>query len=167
MNLFVKYLAPFIRDYPQITLSRRFELEIQTYCMKLLGVKDMGELRDRYEGQKFLDNLLSRVSGYFVCANFLGASELTLEEILGKDKLSFNINGVSHSIFVFNFGELPQINQVDLPMIFILKKDNQTYSFCGIASIDVLKNETNFTTDNGKTYFTGFQKLSVLKKEGI
>lgn len=156
-----------IRDFPQVTLSRRFELDIQNYCMKVLSVKDMGELRDRFEGQKFLDNALSKAASYFACANFLGLSDLSIEKVLVNDYLSFEIDGYSHSMFVFNFGELPAIGSIDSPLILVLKKDKQTFSICGTATVEVLNDEKNFIIEKGKRYFIGFQNLAKIKKKEL
>jgi hypothetical protein len=164
VNLFVKYLAPFIRNLPQITLSKRIELDIQNHCMKLLSVKDMGELRDRFEGQKFLDNALFKVSSYSACANFLGVSDFTIDEVMEKDKLSFIIDGLLYRLCVFNFGELPEIGLIDTPLMFVLKKDKLTFSICGSASMDVLNDNANFINVKGKRYFIGFENLSLKMK---
>jgi hypothetical protein len=164
MNLFIKYLAPLIREFPQVTLSRRLELDIQNHCMRVLGVKDMGELRDRFEGQKYLDNALYKASSYFACANFIGQADISLEKALDSNDLTFQIDGCSYGMLVFNFGELPLISITESPLILVLKKDVKTFSICGIATKEVLDDEKNYTIEKGKKYFIGFQNLSEIKK---
>lgn len=160
MNLFVKHLAPFIRDFPQVTLSRRVELDVQNHCIDLLKLKNIGELRDRFEGQKFLDNALNKISSYQVCASIFNLNEISIDEILKMKKLIVEIKGINYEILVFQFGELPQIISSENPIVFVLKKDQQTYSVCGFASIDVMKDEKNYSFEKGKKFFSGFKKLS-------
>jgi hypothetical protein len=160
MNLFVKHLAPFIRDFPQVTLSRRIELDVQNYCIDFLKLKNIGELRDRFEGQKFLDNALNKVSSYQVCISTFSLNEISIDNILKMKKSIVEIKGMNYEILVFHFGELPQIPSNENPIVFILKKDQQTYSVCGTASLDVINDEKNYSVEKGKKYFSGFKKLS-------
>ncbi len=137
---------------------------MQSHCLKLLKVKNLGELRDRFEGQKFLDNALNKVSAYFACVNFLGVSKLSLEQVLQNDDISIEFNGAFYKMLLFNFGELQQVSSVYCPQIFILKKDKQTFSICGTATVAVLIDDLNYKTEKGKRFFVGFENLLGLRK---
>ena len=167
MSLFVKYLAPLVRELPQVSLSRRVELEIQNHCMKLLNVKNMGELRDRYEGQKFLDNAISKVSSFLSCCNLLKLDNPAIEVILKMEKTNIEIDQATYNIIVFEFGELPQIESSEYPSILVLKKDKLNCSICGVASTDILKSDKNYSVEKGKRFFTGFENLIELKEVKI
>jgi hypothetical protein len=161
MSLFVKYLAPLIRNYPQITLSRLVEQKVQKLSMEHLGSKNMGELRDRFEGQSFLNKAINRVSSYIVTCDYLQIDKLTVSEVFKNPDLNLNYKGSPLDIVVFEFGNLPEVQLFDIGKIFLIKKDNQTYSVCGIASTSVLSDKSNFSSEKGKGYFIGFDKLEL------
>jgi hypothetical protein len=135
--------------------------------MTILNVKNMGELRDRFEGQKFLDNAISKVSSFLACCNLLKLDIPSIEVILKMDKPIIEIDKVKYTLIVFEFGELPQIESSDNPSILVLKKDKLTYSICGIASEEIMKNSANYTVDKGRRFFTGFENLIELKEVKI
>jgi hypothetical protein len=164
MNLFIKYLAFKIRDYPQITFSQKFELEIQDFCIKRLNVKDIGKLRDRLDGQSFLNNAIKKISSYYACIRYFNQLHdgRSFKQIIDSHQLLIEYNRISYKILVFNFGEIPIITEINFPIIFVVQKDNQKYSICGFADLGVLKDHSNYYTIRDQNHFIGFDKLQYI-----
>lgn len=129
--------------------------------MEQLGSKNMGVLRDRYEGQSFLNKAINRVSSYMVVCDYLQIEKLTIQEVFKKPDIKLNYKEEPLEIVVFEFGTLPIEGACDIGKIFLIKKDNQTYSVCGVASTSVLSDKSNFALEKGKSYFIGFDKLEL------
>ncbi len=170
MKLFFKYIGENLRFYPQIKLSKNDEKLIQISAMNHLGLTNLNHLRDRFEGQAFLDKTTKNIGGLIAMQK-----HLTIESIdLNKTKLNdfqphIELEGQKVLVNVFKFGELPLVNvsEVKNPIIFIIQKDTLTFLLCGLASIEVVTNnliETSIVKSNNAKFmeFTGFNFLEKL-----
>ena len=73
-------------------------------------------------------------------------------------------------INVFGFGTLPliKINEIKNPIFFIIQKDTLTFLLCGLAPVEVVKNnliETSIVKSSTFKHmnFTGFEFLKKIK----
>lgn len=162
MNLFIKYLSGKIVELPQIVISKTLEKEVQNYCIEKLGLKDIGDLRDKFEGQAYLDKRLNKVSAYFAASEYLLLPKLEINKIIEMNNLSIKWNNRNINIEVFKFGELPELTKANDSVLFVLQKDKYKFSICGIATIDILNDVSNYIENKGKSYFIGFDKLEKI-----
>jgi len=142
MKVFLKYIGEFLRTYPQIRLNRGDEVWIRDETMKQLGLTNLNQMRDRYEGQAFFDKTMMNVGGLIAIQKHLN---LPLEDITKIDFSNFRsklkINNEIIDVFVFEFGTLPLINidEINNKTFFVIQKDRITFSLCGFATTDIIK----------------------------
>ena len=173
MKVFLKYVGEFLRTYPQIRLSRGDEVLIRDETMKQLGLTNLNQMRDRYEGQAFFDKTMMNVGGLISIQKHLN---LPVEDITKLDFSGFQpklkINNEIIDVFVFEFGTLPliDIDEINNKTFFVIQKDRITYNLCGFATTDVIKqNMINTSIERSSQAnnmnFIGFKFLS--KSEGL
>ncbi|MBN4070303.1 hypothetical protein JYT76_01345 [Olleya sp. AH-315-F22] len=63
MKLFLKYLGEFLRLYPQIKFTKNEEIIIRDSAMDHLGLTNLNQMRDRYEGQFFFEKTMKNIGG--------------------------------------------------------------------------------------------------------
>ncbi|MEO9481015.1 MAG: hypothetical protein ABJO28_17175 [Maribacter dokdonensis] len=167
---FLKYTGEFLRNYPQIRLTSAEEISVRDSVIQSLGLNNIGQVRDRYEGQAFWDKTLKNYGGLLICQKHLKLEILKIQEIDIKDfKPVLKVNDISYEILVFDFGTLPLIEPKEIknPIIFIIQKDKSTFSICGFADEDTVSNnlidavEETVNTKNLKN-FIGFKKLKPI-----
>lgn len=167
MKLFLKYIGEFLRLYPQIKFTRNEEILIRDSAVKHLGLTNLNQLRDRYEGQAFFEKTMMNVGGLISIQKYLNLPIVDFTKIDLSDFLpKIELNGEMFDIHVFEFGSLPliNINNIKRPVFFVIKKDQVTFTICGLASKDVIKNnliatsiEKSSTVTNMS--FIGFKHL--------
>ena len=142
MKVFLKYVGEFLRTYPQIRLSRGDEVLIRDETMQQLGLTNLNQMRDRYEGQAFFDKTMMNVGGLISIQKHLN---LPVEDITKLDFSGFQpklkINDEIIDVFVFEFGTLPliDIDEINNKTFFVIQKDRITYNLCGFATTNVIK----------------------------
>ncbi|WP_299397696.1 hypothetical protein [uncultured Gelidibacter sp.] len=172
MNLFLKYIGEFLRIYPQIRLTRNDEISIRNSAMSHLGLYNINQLRDRYEGQAFFEKTMMNVGGLISIQKYLNLPVVDFTEInLSDFQPKIKLNDELIDIHVFEFGTLPLINIDDInrPIFFVIKKDKTTFTICGVASTEVIKENLNATSiEKSSTVnhmsFTGFKFLKHIDK---
>ncbi|WP_370002307.1 hypothetical protein [Winogradskyella sp.] len=146
------------------------EFAIRDSVLSFLGLNNINQLRDRYEGQAFWDKTLKNYGGLVACQKHLGIEVTTINElnikdfkpqIIGKDSV--------YDIKVFDFGQLPdlELKSVKNPIIFVIQKDKSTFSICGYGSkqliLDNLVDSSNETVNSvNLKKFIGFKALNSI-----
>lgn len=159
-----------MRKYPQVRLTMNEEFAIRDSVLSFLGLNNINQLRDRYEGQAFWDKTLKNYGGLVACQKHLGIEVTTINElnikdfkpqIIGKDSV--------YDIKVFDFGQLPdlELKSVKNPIIFVIQKDKSTFSICGYGSkqliLDNLVDSSNETVNSvNLKKFIGFKALNSI-----
>ncbi|WP_370001021.1 hypothetical protein [Winogradskyella sp.] len=167
---FLKHTGEFLRKYPQVRLTMNEEFAIRDSVLSFLGLNNINQLRDRYEGQAFWDKTLKNYGGLVACQKHLGIEVTTINElnikdfkpqIIGKDSV--------YDIKVFDFGQLPdlELKSVKNPIIFVIQKDKSTFSICGYGSkqliLDNLVDSSNETVNSvNLKKFIGFKALNSI-----
>lgn len=169
---FLKHTGEFLRQYPQIRLSMKEEFAVRDSVLNSLGLKNLNQLRDRYEGQTFLDKTLKNYGGLVACQKHLKIPVTSIEELNIKDfKPQIKGKDSTYDIKVFEFGLLPalELKSINNPIVFIIQKDKSTFSICGYGNKDlVLKNlvDANNETVNSVSLknFIGFSDLNPIEE---
>lgn len=168
MKLFLKYIGEFLRKYPQVKLTKNDETIIRDSSMSHLGLTNLNQLRDRYEGQSFFEKTMKNIGGLMALQKHLNTK---LMNINNADLTDFQpyiiLNDERIDIHVFDFGTLPllKISEIKNPIFFIIQKDSLTFTLCGTASLDVLKNNLIETSieKSSTDYIMNFVGFKFLK----
>lgn len=171
MKLFLKYVGSYLRSYPQIKFTKSEEIIIRDSAMNHLGLSNLNQMRDRYEGQSFFEKTMKNIGGL-----------MALQKHLKKDLINVNaanltdfqpyimIDGKKTDIHVFDFGNLPllKVDDIQNPIYFIIQKDKLTFLLCGVADVDVVKaniKESSIERSSPDEYmdFTGFKFLKRIE----
>ena len=167
MKLFFKYIGEYLRSYPQIRFSKTDEVLIRNSAMNHLGLTNLNQMRDRYEGQAFFEKTMKNIGGLMSLQKHLNLELIDLNKVnLGDFQPYIKLDGKKVNINVFDFGNLPLIKIKDIknPVFFIIQKDSLTFLLCGLATKDVIKNnliDTSVVQSSTDEYmdFVGFKFL--------
>ncbi len=133
---FLKYAVSFLNDIQFIQISSVIKREVHDIAVLQLGVKDLNKLRDRYEGQAYLDKLMIKVCSLFLIEKKTNTNLIAFEEIKNKnsDFTLITYKGKRYRIIPFIFGSLP-IFRMDISNDIILcavRNDFKSGIVCGI-----------------------------------
>lgn len=166
MSEFFRYVGEKLSEYPVVYLSRTIEKSVQDLAVEKLQVRDIGQLRDRFEGQAYMDNHLLRIGSYLAVLNHLGIKAPEFSTELFALDMSLTIDGVDYNIIACKSGELPVLEKTQLnkPALFVIQKLPTAYSIAGVATLDVLSKKENVkATGIEKFHFCGFNDLAQIK----
>jgi hypothetical protein len=168
MKEFLKYIGEYLRTYPQIRFSRNDEILIGAESMKYLGLTNLNQLRDRYEGQAFFDKTLMNIGGLMAIQKHLKLPLIDIKKIdLGGYQPKIVIDNKVIDVLVFEFGTLPliDINEINNSVFFVIQKDRITFNLCGFTDVRVIKSNlinTNIqkSSQANNMSFIGFKHLT-------
>lgn len=171
MKIFLKHVGEFLMTCPQVRLTKTDEVLIRDSAMNHLGLTNLNQMRDRYEGQAFFEKTMKNVGGLNSLQKYLNIDIIDSNKLsLGDFQPYIMIDGIKVNINVFDFGTLPQINikNIKNPIFFIIQKDRLTFLLCGLASKDVIKNnliKVSAVKSSTNKYmdFVGFKFLKKIK----
>lgn len=173
MKEFVKYAIPHIMEQENISLPSKFKGAIEIEALSQLKLKNLGELRDRYEGQAYLDRLLSSISSNLLIESQLGISLVDMNNIPKsiEDIVVVELNGQKFRVISFMFGDLPIVQtSVKLPIIFCsLRPEYKSGCVCGALYDYDYEDKTTFISESSvargeSKRFIGFSQLVELPK---
>ena len=171
MKLFFKYIGENLRLYPQVRFTKTDEVLIRNSAMNHLGLTNLNQMRDRYEGQAFFEKTMKNIGGLMALQKHLNLELIDSDKVnLGDFQPYIKLDGKKVNINVFDFGSLPLIKIKDIknPVFFIIQKDSLTFLLCGLATKDVIKKnliESSVVQSSTDKYmdFTGFKFLEQIK----
>lgn len=170
MKLFFKYIGEFVRIYPQVKFSKNDEIKIRNLAVSHLGLSNLNQMRDRFEGQAFFQKTMKNLGGLIALQKHLNIEQTDIEQVdLANFKPYIEINNQRIIINVFDFGDLPSVDvkETKNPTFFIIQKDNLTFLLCGLASKEVIKNnliESSIVKSSNDKFmdFIGFEFLEQI-----
>lgn len=80
MKLFFKYVGEYVRLYPQVKYSRTDEVLIRNCAMSHLGLTNLNQMRDRYEGQAFFEKTMKNIGGLMALQKHLNRELIDLDK---------------------------------------------------------------------------------------
>lgn len=154
----------------KINIPSSFRIKVEKMVIKKLGLQNINEVRDRFEGQAYLDKILLSMTSKYILNYYL-----TNETILDTDKIwnpekqnIITIEETTYHLVPFYFGTLPKLTtQSNLPLIFCsIRTDFRAGSVFGFLKKYSINNENLFLINSSglstKYEFIGFKNLEKL-----
>ena len=166
MSDFFKIVGERIKDYPQIKVGRTAEQFLQKAVLMRMGLTDMNALRDRYEGQSFLDNHRSRLFSNLAIREYLGEIVRMRSYRLVEDNENYiDFKDSRYEIIVAQFGTLPQFKRSEYKkdIILVFQRDLFWIHIVGIIESEEAINPDNFITRGNYKEFVAFDKAKRIK----
>lgn len=169
MKNYINHVVPYKSSFRQIRVNRRELLSLQNVVITHLKLRDLGELRDKFEGQAFLNNFMQKALPLMGLQKYLKTDLIDFQITApNKVKEQIMIDGNLLRIVYFE-ADLPLIDTADnLPCIFIHSTHNQMLELCGFASAETVKSNlidikrTGFgSKETIKGSFQGFDQLKM------
>jgi|LauGreDrversion4_2_1035121.scaffolds.fasta_scaffold1298672_1 hypothetical protein len=166
MSDFFKFLGEKYSRYPQVKLNRSLVSQVQELVVTKLNLSNLNEVRDKFEGQKYLDNQVVRVLSRLALFEFYGKKKPTIDlSWLSSEPNLFPINDKLVSILATPFGELPSFKAETgvHDVVLLYHKDTITFSVIGVLSCEDVKYEIRRIGRDSHLRFTDFDKLKTLE----
>lgn len=172
MKDFITYVLPNKKKFQKVNVNRVELNFLESKVVEYFNVKNLTEVRDRFEGATFLNNFLEKALPIFVLEKYLKISIIDWDNIDIKKIKDYILIGDKKVNLIFFKDELPLINETNQnPIIFFQSNDFKEISICGYADIDVLETYQKNIKEYGigsklkkMTSFYGFEKLKIFSK---
>ncbi len=165
MSEFFKYTGESIIKSPNILIRRRDIIAIQDICVKSLGYRNINAVRDRYDGQRFMDNQIRKIGSLYALCDYFDLTKPVLSEVLiANTNPLIEIAGKKYQILTSDFGTLPSANNLtaNYDVIVTCRRDDVYFLIIGVLPKTKINDESYFKTNAvGKT-FIGFKSLQDL-----
>lgn len=168
---FIKYAVSHIMAQEHVSISTNMRITIEKEALIHLNVKNMGELRDRYEGQVYLDKLIPSVLSLVIIGSILKEKLVDLNQIPKKiEDLSIcEFKGEKFQVISTIFGHLPIVQgNLNIPLIVCsIRPDYASGCVCGVLKDFDIEDRKLFLSDSGvvrkaSKRFIGFKHLEPL-----
>ena len=152
-----------LRNFKSINIPRYITSNIQSTALGHLELKDMGQLRDRLDGEAYYKKLYTSICMEFTFEKLIGIKTFDWE----KRKPKSYKNGIYFSknkkIKLINISSTmrPKVNALDFDGFVFIKTipDSKCY-ISGVCTIDLLK-KFGEEDNNGVFYFDRFDLLKI------
>lgn len=136
MKEFISKVGDKIRQMPKYEVGRSKRIRFQDYVVEYLGLKDLGKLKDRLEGQYFLDNSWKKICALEAVNEYLDLPEVDFKGLNLKDfQPSILIGEYQYTIICSEFGEFPiLINENKSAYIVVYQKNELDYIIHGVIT---------------------------------
>ncbi|CAN5122350.1 hypothetical protein BH09BAC3_BH09BAC3_29930 [soil metagenome] len=131
-----------------IKIGKTEQIKIQNLVLRLLKLKDLNQLRDRFEGVRFHTQFSRKVRGIVAIEKVLGVKIMNWD-IRGIKDLSNNyqIGDRSFVIETIEYGQWPIIIPKKFEtLILSIAKGEDTIWVVGSATLDAIKNDVRAVT---------------------
>lgn len=122
-------LLPQIQEhFSKVDTPRYLDLKIQEIALNHLKLKDIGELRDRFDAQLYLNNLSQEIRAEFAFEKFLGM-EFDFEKRMKKNynRLQYQLNNQRVQLIPFSSKRSPILNTIENSVFIYLKPEKTAY----------------------------------------
>lgn len=172
MKDFITYVLSNKKKFQKVNINRNELNVLEKKVIDYFEVKNLTEVRDKFEGAMFLNNFLEKALPIFALEKYLKASIIDWDNIEISDFQNYIILGDKQIDIVFFKNELPLINEKNkYPIIFFQSNDFKEINICGIADVDTLNKYQKNLKEYGigsklkkMTSFYGFDKVKVFSE---
>lgn len=121
-------LSTVAKLFYRIQTPRYLDVKIQEIALSHLEVKDLGELRDMYDAQTYLNRLTDEIRSEYAFEKFLGIEFDYRKRIEKKyPRLHYSISGVDFQISYFNSKTNPIILSIKPTVLVFLKPEKSAF----------------------------------------
>lgn len=166
---FHKYAKEFL-SCEKINIPSSFRLKVQDMVTKKLNLQNLNEVRDRFEGQAYLDKTMLSMASKYILKIYL-TNELILDIDNINNTIKQNIMSIDETVYQlvpFYFGTLPKLHTPsNLPLIFCsIRTDFRNGSVFGYLDSYSMNDKDLFLLNSSGLMpnyeFIGFKKLKKL-----
>jgi hypothetical protein len=153
-------------------LSATLRSQIQKIAVNHLGLKDIFQLRDRHEGQLYMDSLILKVLALNTIEKELEIDLIDWDEVKWDKKADItliNLNKKKYRVIPFFYGGLPVVNPtIKEDIIFVsIRAEFKHGVVCGVLAKPNFDDPTQFTfkpsaVKTSMRKFIGFKFLKEL-----
>ena len=162
MNNFLQYVNPRLSKFTKFDFLRSYEYKVRERVVNYFQLKDINQLRDKFEGVAFLDKIYKRAIAIWISSKILNTTLIDLDNFEPQNiTLSFLFDNKKWEIVIFDYGEIPKIDiNLGTNYLIILKRNNSCFYFCGLLKEELCLKliSQNELKDNG--HFIHFELLA-------
>lgn len=172
-DFFIKILSSAL-SYKKVTVSYA-QYQLMNECViKLLGVSDLGKLRDRYEGNAFKENFIIQTSAEIAVEKVLDIKAIDWDKkaTIKNYKTYFKVNNEDFEVVVAEWGSFPVINkdQVNNLIFAFFKVPRDVMVFGYARKESILSGLRMFTKKNLRSEtnigcFVNFEDLAFFESK--
>ena len=167
MKDFILKIGSEIRSMPKYEVGRSKRIKFQEFVVEFLGVKDLGKLKDRFEGQYFLDNSWKKLCALDAINQYLNLPEVDYTKLNLRDfQPTIKIANEDYHIICSEFGEFPVLyNEDQYSYVIVYQKNNLEYLIHGIiTSKELALNDVVEVSGLGKRVLRGIEKVTMINE---
>ena len=149
MKDFIEHINPRLKEFDKYELSRSHEYKVRDQVIKHFKLKDINQLRDKFEGVAFLEKTYKKAIALWLTSKVFDTELIKLDDFEPDSlKLNFFLKDINWEIVIFDYGDIPKFKIKDKTnYVLILKRDLYCFYFCGklLAEncTDLLENYNN------------------------
>lgn len=162
MSEFFKYTGESVLRSPNILVRRTDIVSIQDFCVSALGYKNINSVRDRFDGQRFMDTQIRKIGSLYALSDFFNFEKPVLgDQLISDPNPVIKIKGVEYQIISSDFGILPTVNKlnVDLDAIVTCRRDDVYFLLLGVLRKENFDKKGVFKSNALGQTFIGFSVL--------
>ena len=148
-DLFINNCFPSIESYPTFHLTSTMKKQTEEIVLSHLHLSSMGQVRDRYEGQRYYDKIYRKLITFYCLEKMFNKPVLSPFMIKVNKSVNLNqahVNGRYIAVTDFMFGELPLVDIMSSydTLVFCIRDDYKSAYFCGSLPKEELEKKANF-----------------------
>ena len=153
-NIFINKCLPEIDNYQSFNIPSTIKRQAEDITLAHLTLPSMGQVRDRFEGQKYYDRIYRKLIVLHCLEKMLNKTVISVSMIKAKKSVNLNsihVNGKYVAIVDFIFGDLPLIDSTSSldTLVFCIRDGYKAAYFCGSLPKKELGIKSNFmSTDS-------------------
>ena len=167
---YIKYASKHVNNLIGVSLPLKNKRKIQEIAVKHLKLKDVNQLRDKYDGQSYLDKLQIKIASLYVIEKEFGIELINFDFIENNKNFDFtliSIDNEKYRVIPFFFGTLPifDITIKDKVILCAIRSDFTRGVYCGNLDLnkhaeDSFLNSNRVFNENYKK-FIGFENINI------
>lgn len=159
MSEFFKYTGESVLRSPNISIRRTDIVSIQNFCVSVLGFKNINSVRDRFDGQRFMDSQLRKIGSLYALADYFEIEKPLLgDHLISDPNPIIKIKGVDYQIISSDFGILPSVNKLNhkIDAIVTCRRDDVYFLLLGVLKKENFDKKGVFKSNALGSTFLGY-----------
>ena len=130
-----------IQYFKRVQVPKSIETKIQECAIEHLQVRDIGKLRDKYEGQRYYDLLRLDIISEFAFEKHVALGDFDWQKRMNKNyqRKSYEIGGQTINLISFSVGTFPRFDPESVSnVVFVYIKPDLKVYISGFGSYEVI-----------------------------